>query len=210
MPRTKTDYSRTIIYVIKCKDDNITEEYIGSTTQFNERKCHHKSACNNEKLKSYNELKYKFIRDNGGWTNWIMLEVLKYPCNDKNEARMKEEEIRIERRAKLNSHKAFNTETKKEYDKKYREANKEEIKLRDKQYNEANKEIIKSKKKVYREANKEEINKKQNENYLKNKEELNKKHKAYYEANKDILNEKLREKRRQNKEKLAELKSQEL
>jgi predicted GIY-YIG superfamily endonuclease len=54
MPRFPTDYSRTIIYVIKCKDDNITEEYIGSTTDFIKRKCCHKGACNNEKNKDYN------------------------------------------------------------------------------------------------------------------------------------------------------------
>jgi len=102
MPKKVIDYSNTIIYVIKCKDDNITEEYIGSTTNFKQRKNNHKSSCNNEKNKDYNAFKYKFIRDNGGWDNWIMLEVEKYPCNDKREAEKREEEIRIERNAKLN------------------------------------------------------------------------------------------------------------
>ena len=71
MPRTKTDYSKTIIYVIKCKNDDITEEYIGSTTNFTKRKYQHKSSCNNEKSKDYNQLKYKIIRENGGFASWF-------------------------------------------------------------------------------------------------------------------------------------------
>ena len=26
------------------------------------------------------------IRENEGWNNWSMIEIEKYPCNDKNEA----------------------------------------------------------------------------------------------------------------------------
>lgn len=159
MPRTKTDYSKTVIYVIKCKDDNITEEYIGSTTHFIERKCHHKGACNNEKNKDYNLKIYKFIRENGGWKNWIMLEVEKYPCQDKNEAHKREEEIRIDRKAKLNSRKAFGAETREEYQKLYREENKEYFKEYRKIYYEENKEEIKEQSKKYREEHKEELNK---------------------------------------------------
>ena len=47
MPRKTVDYSRTVIYVIKCKTDNITEEYIGSTTDFTKRKYQHKTSFNN-------------------------------------------------------------------------------------------------------------------------------------------------------------------
>jgi predicted GIY-YIG superfamily endonuclease len=114
------DYSKNIIYVIKCKDDNITEEYIGSTTNFRHRKFQHKSSCNNKKSIEYNQIKYNFIRENGGWDNWIMLEIEKYPCQDKREAEKKEEEIRIERKAKLNMIKAFGAKTKEEYQKIWR------------------------------------------------------------------------------------------
>ena len=30
------------------------------------------------------------IRKNGGWENWCMIEIEKYPCNDKNEAKARE------------------------------------------------------------------------------------------------------------------------
>ena len=155
MPRLPIDYSKTIIYVLKCKDDNIIEEYIGSTINFIERKSNHKKACNNEKNKDHNQLKYKFIRNNGGWNNWIMLEVEKYPCNDKREAEKREEEIRVERKAKLNSCKAFGAETKKEYNKLWYEENKEYIKERNKQYYQEYKEEYKHKRWICVICNKE-------------------------------------------------------
>ena len=52
------DYSNTIIYKIYCKDECITDIYVGHTTNFIQRKSGHKAACNNEK----NDLKiYKII-----------------------------------------------------------------------------------------------------------------------------------------------------
>jgi hypothetical protein len=35
---------------------------------------------------------YATIRDNGGWDNWTMVEVEKFPCKDANEATAKERE----------------------------------------------------------------------------------------------------------------------
>ena len=86
MPKTIIDYSKTIIYKIVCNDLNITDLYVGHTTQFTKRKCGHKSKCNNLNSKSYNLIIYKTIRDNGGWENWSMIEIEKYNCNDSNEA----------------------------------------------------------------------------------------------------------------------------
>lgn len=188
MPRLPIDYSRIIIYTIKCKDDNITEEYIGSTINFIERKSQHKSSCNNENNKYYKQLKYKFIRDNGGWENWIMLEIEKYPCNDSNEARKREEEIRVERKAKLNSIKAFGAETRHEYLKQYYEEHKKEFKLKDKKRYDENKEEIIKRNKIYREEHKEEFKKYMQQYYEEHKEQK----KQYYENNKEQINNKRR------------------
>ena len=49
------NYQNTIIYIIKCKDDNIIKEYIGSTTNFKQRKNKHNYDCNNENSKNYNQ-----------------------------------------------------------------------------------------------------------------------------------------------------------
>ena len=55
------------IYEITCLDKNIKEHYIGYTTNFTERIRHHK----NKNSRKYNIKLYKFIRENGGWDNWI-------------------------------------------------------------------------------------------------------------------------------------------
>jgi hypothetical protein len=179
MPKLPTDYSRIVIYVIKCLDDNITEEYIGSTTDFIKRKNNHKTSCNNEKSKDYNQKIYQFIRINGGWNNWIMIELEKYPCNDKREAEKREEEIRVERKASLNSKKAFVGETIEEYRKKYKEENKDKIIEYHKEYYEANKDKIIEYHKEWYEANKEKA-KEQYKIYREaNKNKIKEKHKEY-------------------------------
>jgi predicted GIY-YIG superfamily endonuclease len=48
------DYSKTVIYKIFCKDSNITDTYIGHTTNFNKRKRGHKKDCYNENDRKYN------------------------------------------------------------------------------------------------------------------------------------------------------------
>jgi hypothetical protein len=91
MPKRIIDYSKTIIYKIVCKDTEIKDVYVGSTTQFTKRKASHKNACHNKKnWYMYTLDVYLFIRLNGGWDNWEMIEIEKYPCKDGNEARARE------------------------------------------------------------------------------------------------------------------------
>ena len=192
MPRLPTDYSKTVIYVLKCKDDNVTEEYIGSTTDFTKRKNQHKSDCNNENRRCYNQKNYKFIRENGGWSNWLMIELEKYPCNDKREAEYREEKIRVERNATLNMKRAFTTEEqlleyKKQYKEQYKEQNKDQITEYHKQYKKQNKEQIAEKSKQYREQNREQISEHKKQYYDQNKEQILEKSKQYYEQNKKQL-----------------------
>ena len=81
MPKLPTDYSKTIIYKIVCKDINIKDFYVAQTTDFIRRQYKHKYDCNNPNSKKYNKYVYKFIRNNGGWQNWDMIEIEKYNCN---------------------------------------------------------------------------------------------------------------------------------
>jgi hypothetical protein len=90
MPKTPIDYKKTVIYKIVCDDLEITDCYVGSTTDFIRRKSSHKSNCNNEKSKEYNHKIYKIIREFGNWDNWTMVEIQKFPCEDSNEARKQE------------------------------------------------------------------------------------------------------------------------
>ena len=77
MPKTAIDYSQNVIYKIVCNDLNVKDCYVGHTIQFRERKASHKSKCNNEKNKLYNLNIYQIIRENGGWSNWSMIEIEK-------------------------------------------------------------------------------------------------------------------------------------
>jgi hypothetical protein len=99
MPRLPTNYANTIIYKIVCKEMSFTDIYIGHTTSFKDRKREHKSRCNNQ----YPYTIYKTINDNGGWDNWEMIEIEKFPCNDANEARARERYWYEELTAKLNA-----------------------------------------------------------------------------------------------------------
>ena len=127
MPRTPIDYSKTIIYkLVHNEDYDNAYIYIGSTTDFVKRKYSHKISCHNEKQKDYNDKKYQYIRDNGGWNEWNMIEIEKYPeCNDGNEARAKEEYWKCHFNSQLNSRRAYITdEERKEQKKQYSKDNK--------------------------------------------------------------------------------------
>ena len=129
MPKNNINYSNTIIYKIVCNDLNIKELYIGSTTDFYNRKSNHKSKCNSENDKNYNSNIYKCIRANGGWDNWSMIEIEKFPCKYSLEARARERYWCEQLNATLNSNKPYITdneikECKEEYNKKYYQSNK--------------------------------------------------------------------------------------
>ena len=82
MPKSNCDYSRTVIYKIVCNDLNITNCYVGHTTEFTKRKSNHKTRCTDVNDKYHNLEVYKFIRDNGDWSNWSMIEIGKWACTD--------------------------------------------------------------------------------------------------------------------------------
>lgn len=107
---SKLDYANTVIYKIVHKDDiNDENIYIGLTTNFLRRRANHKDCCQNEKKNGYNDRKYQYIRGKGGWDNFKMVEVEKFPCNDGNEARVREEYWRSYFNSNLNTKKAFTT-----------------------------------------------------------------------------------------------------
>ena len=79
------NYKNSVIYKICCNDTEIKDIYIGSTTNFIMRKHKHKSVCNDPNNKQSYEYKYCFIRENGGWNNWNMIEIKSVECNNKIE-----------------------------------------------------------------------------------------------------------------------------
>jgi hypothetical protein len=177
MPKKTIDYSKTIIYKLVHKEDYNNENiYIGSTTDFVKRKYKHKSSCNNEKIGEYNEKKYQYIRNNGGWDCFNMIEIEKYPCNDGNETRSREEYWRCHFNAQLNTIRAYRTdEQKKEQDKERYEQNKEQKKEQKKEYYERNKEQRIEQDKTRYERNKKKILEQAKERYENHKDKLSEK-----------------------------------
>ena len=181
------NYQKSLIYKLCCKDTNITDIYIGSTTSFRHRKSQHKSDCNNEKKSNYNLDVYQFIRENGGWKNWEMILIEYYKCNTKLELEKREREVIENLKPSLN--KQIPTRTRKEY---YQD-NKQKFLEKNKEWNEDNKEKRKEYKKDY---------------YEKNKEKLKGYSKDYSEDNKEKKKEYMKVYRQKNKERIKEYKKQ--
>lgn len=140
MPKKNCDYSKTVMYKIVCNNLNITDCYVGHTTQFTKRKCNHKISCNNVTQPNHGIKLYKFIRENGGWSNWAMIEIEKWPCIDGNEARSRERHWYEQLNATLNSEVPNRSIV--EYHQEYYENNKETYKTNHAEYYEKNKDKI--------------------------------------------------------------------
>ena len=187
MPKTPMDYSNCCIYKIEhIENDNLV--YVGHTTNFNKRKAHHKSDCSNEKSRHYTLKVYQMIRENGGFEMFKMIEVEKYPCNDKREAERRENEVMKQLKANMNSYRAFLTQEEKisvhkEYNKKYWEENKGRFSGCKKEYS-----------KQYYDINKENICEKGKQYRVDNNEQIKEREKTYRETRKDIRKEKMKEK----------------
>jgi len=151
MPRLPTDYSKIVIYKFVCDDPTIVSTYVGSTIDFRSRKWSHKSKCNNENDKGYNTKLYQTIRANGGWDCWKMLEVEKYPCNDKREAEAREQYWIELQEDKLNSNRAIRKEeTIYESNRQYKIDNADKIREQRRLYNTSNRERLNETKRLYR------------------------------------------------------------
>jgi len=203
------NYGNGLIYKLCCKNTNIKDEYIGSTTDFTERKRTHKKRCNNTNSKSYNTKVYKFIRDNGGFCNWSMILVEKYPCNDKLELTKRERHFIELFESKLNCQ--IPTRTHKEYRvenadklKEYRVENADKIKERGKEWRVKNADKIKEKSKVWYEEHNEEIKEKAKEYNLKNADKIKEYKKVWYEEHKEERKEKSKEYRSKNADSIKE------
>ena len=95
------------IYKIACKDESVADDiYVGSSKNIKERTHDHKYNCHNENSSSYNLKIYETIRDFGGWDNWNLIVLEEMINTTKSQATIREEHIRVELGATLNSQKA--------------------------------------------------------------------------------------------------------
>jgi hypothetical protein len=210
MPKTQTDYTNTIIYKLCCKNPTVTDIYIGHTTNFTQRKNSHKTSCCNENSKNYNQNVYQFIRQNGGWDNWSMVQIELKNCKDKREAELIEHTFIQELKATLNVNNPYGMykENPQQYKEDWYEENKDEILEKAKEHYEENKEQKLEYQKQYAEEHKEEITEKQKEYREKNKEKLSEQKKEYRETHKEESVKAQKEWREANKEKLKNQKGE--
>ena len=156
MPRTAINYNNTTIYKLCCKDVTITEIYVGHTTNFIKRKANHKKSTNTPTDPLYDTYKYQFIRNNGGFDNWAMIEIIKISCADFNDACRVERQYMEQLNATLNKNRPIITLTEKvERVRDYYQENKDKINELQKEYYQENKEKILDHRKDYYQENKD-------------------------------------------------------
>jgi hypothetical protein len=210
---TLANYINTVIYKIYSKDETIKDIYIGHTTNFCQRERLHRSNCDCETSKGYNYKIYKIIRSNGGWNNWVMEIIEKYPCQTIDEAKERERFWIENSSSTLNV--TIPNRSKKEYSQLYRLTHKDYIIEKTKQYRvnnkdkindylDANREKICVQKHDWYEDNKDYILEKAKNNYEENKEQKIKYQTQYAQENKEKISEYQKEYRKLNEETLAE------
>jgi hypothetical protein len=213
MPLKPINYNNTIFYRIVCKDLNVKDCYVGSTTNFTKRKQQHKENCLNENSKKNNYNVYQFIINNGGWDNWSMIMIEKISCENHQDVLKLERKFLEDFNATLNmvipsrtskEYREVNKEMYKEYDKRYCEENKDKKKDYDKLYREENKEKLKENKKLYYEENKDKISEKSKLYHEKNKEKKKDYDKLYIKENKEKINDRQKKYNEKNKDKKKE------
>ena len=210
MPKNPADYSETIIYKLVCKDSSIKEIYIGHTTNFVQRKNSHKISCCNVESVNHNRYVYKFIRNNGGWENWSMIQIQVCNLKNKREAESREHFWIEELAATLNSNKPFAMckENPQKYKHDWYEEKKDYILEKAKEHYESNKEQKIEYQTQYAKENKEKVKEYQTEYREKNKEKLSEQKKEYREEHKENASKANKEWREVNKDKIKAEKSQ--
>ena len=166
MPKKAFDFSKTEMYKIIHCDPEKDFCYVGHTTNFTERKKCHKRAYTYESAKGHHCKVYQMIRENGGWDNFKMVFIEKWPCESLREAEAREQYWIDTLKPNMNhfmaqrSQKQYRIDNKEHLsacDKVYREENKEYIAEYYKHWREDKKEYLAEKNKAWRNENKEYI-----------------------------------------------------
>ena len=88
MPKEPIKYENTIIYKIVCLVPDMNNINVGITTDIIRRKYYHKVKSMDPKNNKYKL--YHFINQHGGFNNFDIIEIRKYACMNKNEAKLKQ------------------------------------------------------------------------------------------------------------------------
>jgi len=156
----RQDFAKSVIYHIR-QMENKEVVYVGSTTNFSNRKGKHKHNCNHEG-KEFTFPIYCHIRDNGGFDCFEVIPIQSLKLENKTQLLIAEQEEMDKHRTLVNRNKAHSPIEQKRID----------SNEKCKKYHQENKENINEKKKLYYQENKENINEKKKQRYQKNKAEI--------------------------------------
>ena len=144
MPRKPIEYNKTNFYKIACKDLQLTDCYVGHTTNFSTRKAVHKHNAVNPNAKDHKSHLYQHIKKHGGWDNFDMILIETRSCLNRLEACKFEREHIEQLGAMLNCRRPIvSREEKLEYGRTYALANCKDY------YRENREAILLQKKKYY-------------------------------------------------------------
>jgi len=136
----RQDFSNSVIYHIRHMESKEIV-YVGSTTNFSQRKGKHKYECNHEERKDFTIPIYCHIRDNGGFGCFEVIPIKSLKLENKTELLIAEQEELDKHQTLVNRNKAHSPI--------------EERKQCDKQYYQDHKEVIAENKKLYYQEHKE-------------------------------------------------------
>ena len=165
-------YAKSIIYKIVPKNIDLDYVYIGSSIRFYNRKSTHKSDCHNELSPRYKLFVYEFIRQNGGWNNFLIQVIEEYCCENKRELEKREQYWKEIYKSNVGN-RAYAEKNQ------YYKDHKEELNIKKNQYYKDHKDIILSKLRSNY-ANDESKRLKKKEYYLKNREKVLERQTNYY------------------------------
>ena len=106
MPKEPIKYENIVLYKIVCLLPDIENTYVGYTTNIIKRKYYHKIKSMNSTNNKYKL--YHFINQHGGFNNFDIIEIRKYPCLDNNMAKAKQYKYIKLLKADLNSNNVIN------------------------------------------------------------------------------------------------------
>lgn len=130
MPKNNIDYSKSIIYKIYCKNEGVSDLYVGRTTNFCLRRNQHKTSCKRQST----QYLYTVINTIGGWDNWNIEIIEDYPCLNSVEANNREQYWINKLQASLNTQIKFDNTPDTDYKKDWYFKNREKIRAQQENY----------------------------------------------------------------------------
>jgi hypothetical protein len=75
MGKQKPKFENSVVYKIYCLDSEITDIYVGVTTNLKSKDYHHRKSCTVEGYTECKRYVHQFIKSHGGWEQWRIAQI---------------------------------------------------------------------------------------------------------------------------------------